>query len=258
MIRTTILTSMILALAGCSLTRPDTALQIIERQQEQQALVQQYEMDRIQQNVPGQEALELQMIQQAQSEGRYFASLAYIDAYLLNARATPEVLLLKADALRVTGQVAESEAVYRDLLRTSQRAQAYHGLGLLAGQQERFDDAVRELSQAARLMPANADVLSDLGYAMLRAGDIQGARLPLGQAAELAPSNGKIVSNLVLLLLVSDERQRAEQLSQRAGLSNERFLSIAALASRLRGQVSGPGQSMSDWPVNVGHEPLIR
>ncbi len=250
-------TSVVLALAGCSLTRPDTALKVIESQREQQAMVQQYEMERSRDRLPSEQSLELQRIREAQRDGRYFASLAYIDAYLLKQRATPDVLLLKADALRVTGNAAESEALYRQVLRTSsRRAQAHHGLGLLAGSQERFDEAVYELTQAARLMPDNAEVLSDLGYAMLRAGNLDGARLPLGQAAELQPDNPKIVSNLVLLLLVSNERSRAEQLSQRAGLSAEAFQSILALAMRVRAQTPSPAASRGH--AGVGHEPLIR
>lgn len=258
MIRYGVVATVLLALAGCTANRNDSAWQFMERQQKEQALVRQYELAQSREQAPGQEELLLQMIQEAQREERYFASLAYIDALILHGGSTPQVLLLKADALRVTGQDGQSEALYRDLLKTSLRAQAHHGLGLLAGGQGQYVRAVEELSAAARLQPARATILSDLGYALLRAGDIGSARLPLGQAAELEPDNGTIVSNLVLFLLLNNEFARAEQVRAEAGLSDPLFRSIASLALKIRAELGASPESLSGGLQRVGHEPLIR
>lgn len=275
MIRYAVTAMAAISLLGCATNPADTAWQLMERQQQEQALLRQYESEQNRQDMPSAGELMLAMIHDAQRDGRYFASLAYIDSYILETGPTPDVLLLKADALRVTGDYANGESVYRQLLTTPVRASARHGLGLLAGQQGDYTQAVRELSEAARLQPANATVLNDLGYAMLRAGDIRGARLPLGQAAELEPDNGTIISNLVLFLLLNGEHARADQVRTQAGLSDALFSSILALARQVRTDtptsvtrtnppaatsptattVTNVTGSARDW---IGHEPLLQ
>ena len=65
----------------------------------------------------------LSMIEQMQQKGLYFASLAHLDEYERKYGATPHTTLLRADALRVTGQPERSAEVYRTLLSTPLAAQ---------------------------------------------------------------------------------------------------------------------------------------
>ena len=69
------------------------------------------------------------------------------------------------------------------------------------------------------LAPTDASTLSDLAYAKLRCGDIEGARIPLMKAAELDQSNPKIISNLVLYLLASGRTHDAQKLMAQQKLS---------------------------------------
>jgi Flp pilus assembly protein TadD len=154
----------------------------------------------------------LALIDRMQRQGVYYASLAHIDAYEKQYGATPDSTLLRAEALRETGQPAASANAYRALLSTPLAARGYRGLGLLAGAAGDFREASHELAQAAALAPTDASALSDLGYARLREGDIGGARVPLMQAAQLDAHNARIASNVALLLLAQGRAKEARAL----------------------------------------------
>ncbi|MDR5827579.1 pilus assembly protein [Caballeronia sp. LP006] len=154
----------------------------------------------------------LALIDRMQSQGLYFASLAHIDAYEQQYGESPDTILLRADALRQTGQTQPAEAAYARLADTPFAARGLRGLGLLAGQAGDFRLAAMRFEAAAQRAPTDAATLSDLGYAKLREGDIAGARVPLMKAAELAPDNAKIMSNVALFLLSSGQAANAQGL----------------------------------------------
>jgi Flp pilus assembly protein TadD len=169
----------------------------------------------------------LALIDRMQRQGLYYASLAHIDAYEKQYGVTPDSTLLRAQALRETGQPAASAQAYRALLSTPLAAHGHHGLGLLAGAAGDFRAASRELAQAAALAPTDAGTLSDLGYARLREGDIGAARVPLMQAAELDAHSARIQSNVALLLLVQGQMKEA-----RALMDEQQFAPAIRIAIR--------------------------
>ncbi|MBY4869774.1 MULTISPECIES: tetratricopeptide repeat protein [Burkholderia] len=173
------------------------------------------------QAVPDTPAMYLGLIQRMQSQGLYYASLAHIDAYDTKYGASPDSILLRADALRMTQQPAASAAEYARLLKTPLAARGYRGLGLLAGAAGDFSAATRAFAQASELAPTDASMLSDLGYAMLRSGDVVGARVPLMKAAELDQRSPKIVSNLALYLFAAGRTQDAQRLMTAEQLPTE-------------------------------------
>jgi Flp pilus assembly protein TadD len=200
-----------LALLACALVGACSVNQAgygVGPQAEREATLQQAQHD----PAPDTPGMYLALIDRMQAQGLYYASLAHIDAYDRQYGASPDSILLRADALRATDQPAASAAAYRQLMATPLAARAYRGLGLLAGASGDFSDAAAQLAHAAQLAPTDAATLSDLGYARLRAGDIEGARVPLLKAAELDSRNPKIVGNVVLYLSVAGQRKRAEAL----------------------------------------------
>lgn len=218
-------------LAGCS--RSQDAFALMREQQQIQAAVQAQEAEQRSKDVADDRQVYLSLIRRMQTDGMYFASLAHVDAYRARYGSTPELALMRADALRATGQYDDGEAAYRALLETAQAAQAWHGLGLLAGQRGHYVEAVERLAQAAALEPANAAVLGDLGYARLRTGDVAGARLPLAQAAELAPANPRAIANLALLLSVQGDTVGAGRVMDKGGLSAEARRGVETLAAQI-------------------------
>ena len=199
-------------------------------QAEREAALQQSQQKQDAPDTPG---MYLALIDRMQSQGLFYASLAHIDAYEKQYGPTPDTTLLRADALRQTGQAQGSADAYTKLLNTPLAARGYRGLGLLAGAAGQFDKASEALDTATRLQPTDALTLSDLGYARLRLGDVAGARVPLMKAAELAQDNPKILSNVALFLLADGQGAAAQGLIAQQKFSPEVQQAIRADAQRI-------------------------
>jgi len=221
----------LLLLSACS--TPDTALQLAREQQALQMAAREAEARTAAGEVASDAQVYLSMIRRLQQDGRYFASLAHIDSYQNRYGMTPELAVLRADALRVTEQLPASEAAYRELLGGPLAATGWHGLGLLAGAGGDFAKAAGFLAKAVELEPTNVDMLNDLGFARLRSGDRVGARLPLAQAAELAPTNAKVLANLALLLTIQGDRERAVQMMDRVSMPDRTRMAVSGLAEEI-------------------------
>lgn len=176
----------------------------------------------------------LKLVEQMQKEGLWFASLAHIDALEQRWGVSPESTRARADALRQTGQLALSEQAYKRLVGTPLEGAGYRGLGLLAGARGSYAEAVQLLKQAQRQTPTDALLLSDLGYASLRAGQIDEARLPLMQALQLRPDNTQAQSNLALYLEVTDQREEASRLMEVNRMSATAREAVRSAAQQLR------------------------
>ena len=154
----------------------------------------------------------LRLVDRMQRDGLWFASLAHIDALEQRWGASPDSMRMRADALRQTGQANESRKLYEKLMGTSLEAAGYRGLGLLAGGSNDYPQAVHMLEQAQRRTPTDAVLLSDLGYAQMRAGRLAQARVPLMQALQLAAENTQVQANAALYLLASGQVAQAQAL----------------------------------------------
>lgn len=173
------------------------------------------------------------LIERMQQQGLYYASLAHLDAYQQRFGDSADVAMLRADALRETEQDEAAAIAYRNLLGSSHAARAYHGLGLLAGRSGDFGEAVTQLEASLSRDPTNALVASDLGYALMRAGQLQQARVPVMQALQLDGANPRIVSNAVVWMLATRQREQATALMERASMSASTRKAIAQEADRI-------------------------
>ncbi len=172
----------------------------------------------------------LALIRRMQEQGLYYASLAHIDAYQQRYGRGPEIMLLRADALRETDQLAAADAEYRAVVGATSalgagtqggllNAAAWRGLGIVAGRQGNFAEAARRLQVAAQTNPTDASTASDLGYALMRSGEVEQARVPLMQAQQMAATSPKIAGNLVIWLTVNDRKDDAASLAAHAQLT---------------------------------------
>ena len=175
----------------------------------------------------------LGLIGKMQQEGMYYASLAHIDAYQQKYGSSTALQVLRADALRETGQDDAALQAYRDLLGTDRAARARHGIGLVLGREGDFMRAAVELRQAAALEPVNAQVANDLGYALMRGGALQDARVPVMQALELDASNPRVISNAVVWMLATGKRSEATAMMQRAAMPEATRTAIRKEADRV-------------------------
>ncbi|MFJ2993472.1 pilus assembly protein [Pandoraea sp. NPDC087047] len=185
----------------------------------------------------------LSMIRQMQEQGAYFASLAHIDQFVMQYGAAPDIDLLRADALRETGQPDAADQAYRTLLGGSEAAAAWHGVGLVAAQRKDYAQAAQALREAVSRAPTQAFYLSDLGFALLRNGDTGAARVPLAQAAELRPDSRKVLGNLAVYLVVTGERSRADDMMTSAKMPQATRDAIDKLAADIRAQAKARKQA---------------
>jgi len=205
-----------LLLAGCASPSQQSAEALAQQAEAQIALAKLRDKEaRAEYN---DQAVYLGLIARMQQEGLYFASLAHIDAFQQRFGTQPGLQLMRAAALRETGQDDAALGAYRELLTTDRAAAAHHGIGLVLGRQGDFVRAAVALRQAAALDPVNPQVANDLGYALMRSGALQDARIPVMQALQLDGSNPRIVSNAAVWLWASGKRAEANAMMQRAAM----------------------------------------
>ncbi|WP_347554366.1 tetratricopeptide repeat protein [Robbsia sp. KACC 23696] len=182
---------------------------------------------------PNDRGLYLSLIVQMQSKGLYFASLAHIDAFEKKFGTAGDIALLRADALRETGQPDLAIAVYQAWAKGDTEAAAEHGIGRAMAARHDRAGAMVALQRAVELDPTNVSYLNDLAYVRMLNGDIAGARIPVAQAAELAAENPKVIANLALYLMLSGQPTQADTVMQRAKMSPEAQQTTRAMAASM-------------------------
>ena len=153
----------------------------------------------------------LALVRQMQAKSLWYASVAHLDALDRQWGASAESRLLRADALRQVGQPEAAAALYQSLLGGAHDGVARYGLGRVAAEQGDFGMAAQQMELARRSNPVNPRLLTDLGYAYLRAHDLNAARIPLMQAAQLSPEDAQANVNLSLFMMLSGQTPQAEE-----------------------------------------------
>jgi Flp pilus assembly protein TadD len=237
--------AVVCALAGGCASRTTTADTVWRDQQIARQSVEQKPQ------TPNDRGLYLSLIVQMQNKGLYFASLAHIDAFEAKFGAAGDIELLRADALRETGQADAAVGVYQQWVKGDTAAAAEHGLGRAMVARHDRSGALTALQRAVELDPTNVSYLNDLAYVRLLDGDIAGARIPVAQAAELAAENPKVIANLALYLMLSGQPAQADAVMTRAKMSPEAQQTTRSMAVSMRrasapasrdGAASGQGQ----------------
>lgn len=153
----------------------------------------------------------LSLVKQMQSKSLWYASIAHLDALDKQWGASSDSRLLRADALRQVGQLSAAIPIYQGLLGSAKDGAARYGLGRVAAEQGDFRSAAQQMEQARMSNPVDSRLLTDLGYAYLRARDLNAARIPLMQAAQLNPEDAQANVNLSLFMMVSGQGAQAEE-----------------------------------------------
>ncbi|WP_265944069.1 hypothetical protein [Dechloromonas sp. A34] len=172
----------------------------------------------------------LAMIRKLLNSEHPYAALAHLDAAAINGPVADD---LRADILRRIGRTAEARTLYRSLLNTCLAGAGHHGLGLLAAQESLHAESVDHLQRARQAQPTDARVRSDLGYALMLSGDLEGARHEFMTALDLSAEDRKAALNLVLLHYRQGDALRAEALGRRFQINDEELAGLRNEAARL-------------------------
>lgn len=200
------------------------------------------------------QGVRLQLIEDLMGNGKYHAALAHLDATGLD---TPRARYLQAELLRQTDRQTESVPVYRALLDGCLGGQANHGLGLIAGREQRYSDALAHLTEARRRLPTDARVRNDLGYALMLVGDQKSARHELMTALDLDPGQPLAARNMVLLLLVTGEARTAQSMAEQLRIAPAELAGLRHEARGLPGYRPVPQAAASTPKSKTNVEPAV-
>jgi len=153
-------------------------------------------------------------IAQSIRDDKAHAALAQLDALRLQA---PKAQLLRADAFRRVNRPEEARRLYQALLASCLSGQAHHGMGLMLASLHEDGDSLNHLQMARELMPTDAQVRNDLGYALLLRRDFKAARFEFMTAIELAPDLARPRHNLYMLAALQNEDGVKQALARQWG-----------------------------------------
>lgn len=177
-------------------------------------------------------AMRLDVVRKLMEQGRLYAALAHLDD--LDTQAI-QARYLRADILRRSERSIEARPIYKSLLSTCLKGEAHHGLGLIAGRNGQLNNAVDDLARAAQLLPVNARVRNDYGYALLLKGELEKAKREFLTALELDKEARLAETNLVILLLMQGEQQKAQAFARRVKMDKDTLAELQQQATQLVG-----------------------
>ncbi|HLF97136.1 MAG TPA: tetratricopeptide repeat protein [Methylococcaceae bacterium] len=181
----------------------------------------------------------VELVHRMVTQGQYHAALAHLDQ-LEKRTIAPQTRYLRAEALRYAGQANEAESLYRSLSSGCMAGYGLHGLGLLAAEGGRLEQAEDFLRQAVRERPVDAESHNDLGMVLLLRGQRQSAREEFLTAAELDRKSLLPVENLIVLMLAEKHDEDAHRLAAQRGLNAQDLARLAQRGQRLT-ESSGSG-----------------
>lgn len=179
-------------------------------------------------------SVKLDMIQQLMDDGRMHAALAHLDE--LNSDAI-QATYLRAEILRQSERSDQAKLLYQQLTESCLAGQGHHGLGLIAGRDQQLAESEAQLAKAAELLPVNARIRNDYGYALLMNGKFAKARHEFLTAIELDGTNRLAETNLVILLFLQDEPQKAKSFANKLNMDSETLAELQLQASDLAKQI---------------------
>lgn len=183
------------------------------------------------------DAIYRDLIAQLLQQEKYYAALAHIEEHQRSVGDDPRLSLYEARALYGLRLDGQAKAVFLSLRGTRYDAEAHHGLGLIDARDAELEQAIEHFILAVRARPTNVAMRNDLGFALLRAGRPEDARLQLSTALELEPSNQRARTNLMLLMLIRGEEQSARQLAESVGMTDSELTQLRDQAERLRATI---------------------
>lgn len=176
-------------------------------------------------------AVKLGVVDELMARNRMHAALAHLDE--LDSEAL-QATYLRAEILRQSSRPDEAAIYYRELKDTCMAGWAHHGLGLIAGREDRLDQALDELAIAAELLPVEPRVRNDYGYALLLDENYEAARREFLTTLELEQGAALAETNMVLLLFANEEPDKAEAFAKRVEMDTETLSDLARQAQDLR------------------------
>lgn len=185
--------------------------------------------------------LHTDLVREMIDQDRLYAGLAHLEAQEKEFGTSDELRLLRAEILRKLGRTVEAERLYEELANTRYAGRAQHGLGLIYVRRD-LALGTRYLRRAVEARPTDARIRNDLGYALMRQGELEEARLHLATAFQLDDGAELSRNNYILLLLLEGNESEARRVATQSEVT-------ASLMSELRQQAQSLEQRKPEPPA---------
>lgn len=221
-----------------------------QMQQNQQALIEAQQADdqkqedaRLKQAKGEQEkAIHLGLVQKMIDQNNGYAALAHLDSYDKKWGADLKSRLLRADALRKTGQFDQAEQAYQSLLGTTDnQGQVWYGLGKISIEKGKLNAAEVRLEKAVQIDPLKIEAYTDLGLVYLLDGKKDLSYNALMKASELSNQDPKILANLALWGLVFNDFDMSLDIANRLQWSDSTRNKVMAQANTIKKRIKVQG-----------------
>lgn len=225
------------ALAGCASGSGQAGREVSLRPSAaQQGMEKPDELDAVDQDKASR-AVYADVIQGLINQEQYYAALAHIQQQQRQQGNSDQLRFLEAEARRQLGQAAESEKLYKQLLRSRYAAQSYRGLGLLYAPRD-LNIAVQHLREAVQREPTSAGMRNDLGYALMSGGRYREALTEIATAVELEPGLDKARNNLIVLLILSRDEAGVKRVAAAGSVSDKNLANLRRQAQNLSSRMA--------------------
>jgi tetratricopeptide (TPR) repeat protein len=147
----------------------------------------------------------LQLAQMSVEDRQGKSALTYLDRVSSAAGLEPDVLLLRARALAISGRCVEANGIL-EKLGPSNQAPLQFSAGMTLAECKLYSAAEESFSRALAGDPQNFDILYNLGLAALRSGDGERAEGVLEIALKDRPADPDVLFALAQVLLKNNAR----------------------------------------------------
>ncbi len=179
-------------------------------------------------------SVRLDLIRQLAEEGQHYSALAHLEREKFDSDGAH---FLVAESLRRTGQLDLALSQYKLVKKGCLRALGHLGTGKILAVQGHLSKAIPELKTARDLLPTDANIRNDFGFALLANGDFKTAQQEFVTAIQLDKNHAVAVRNLVLSLILSGDTKMAWTVAEHHKIPTEDFQDLMGRSAQFKKQL---------------------
>ena len=176
-------------------------------------------------------SVRLDLIRQLVSEGQYFSAIAHLEREPFTSAGSR---FLMAESLRKSGQPEAALKQYHELKKGCLHALGYLGAGKILAVSGKLQAALEELKVARDLLPTDANIRNDYGFALLASGQYKRAQQEFLTAIQLQNEHRIAIKNLVLALILDQDSKSAWAVAEHHRMTPEAFQDLMVRAAHFR------------------------
>lgn len=179
-------------------------------------------------------SVRLDLIRQLVGDGQYYSALAHLERENFESAGAR---FLVAESLRKTGQLDTALSEYQSLKKGCFRAFGHLGSGKILAVQGKLDKALPELRMARDMLPTDANIRNDYGFALLASGAFKSAQQEFVTAIQLEKNHPIAIRNLVLSLILAGDTKMAWTVADHHQIPPEDFQNLLGRSAQFQKQL---------------------